>query len=121
MPHAPQLSRSVSRVAHVPLQSFCVAGQDTEHLPATHTSPAPHALPHAPQFSRSSLVSTQVEPHNVCPVVQLAASTAASAGGVAVSLPLEHAGTANAPATVRTSATNDLQFIAIPSLLRSTD
>ena len=38
---------------HAPPQFTCVPGHDTEHVPAAHTSPAPHALPHLPQFAPS--------------------------------------------------------------------
>ncbi len=37
------------------------------HVAPTHTSPAAHAAPHAPQFARSVSVSTHVPPQSVSP------------------------------------------------------
>ena len=55
----PQLLSSVWRSAQVDEQTVCMAGHVAEQLPATQTSPAAHAMPHAPQL----LASTRVLMH----------------------------------------------------------
>jgi hypothetical protein len=50
---APQWCASVAGSTHEPPQATCVDGHDTEQVPAAHTSPAPHARPHAPQLAPS--------------------------------------------------------------------
>jgi len=40
------------------------------HAPAEQTSPVAHALPHAPQFAPSVVVSTQSVPQRVLPGAQ---------------------------------------------------
>jgi hypothetical protein len=37
------------------------------HEPATHVSPVPQIIPHAPQFDGSVCVLTHVPPHDICP------------------------------------------------------
>jgi len=120
VPQAPQLSRSVSSVAHVPLQSFCVAGHDTEHLPATHSRPAPHALPHAPQLLRSSDVSTHVLPHIDLPVShETFVSVMPESTGVGVdSFPLEHAGAMHAIANIALTRGIQRRFMTGAPFLR---
>jgi hypothetical protein len=123
VPHAPQLSRSVSSVAQTPAHSACVAGHDTEHLPATQTNPAPHALPHAPQLLRSSAVSTHVVPHIDRPVAHEAfeSTTPESVAGAAGdSVPsLEQAVVMQALASIAAARGNQRRFIITGLLLRS--
>jgi hypothetical protein len=37
------------------------------HVPAEHTAPDPHCMPHAPQFAASLSVSVQTPAHACCP------------------------------------------------------
>jgi hypothetical protein len=62
VPHpvvAPQWRGSDVGSTHVPPQFTCVEGHDTAHAPPAQTSPAPHALPQAPQFAPSLERSAQ--------------------------------------------------------------
>ena len=63
LPHAPQLSGSLSVCTHASPQRVVPAGQ--AHLPVTQISVGVHAAPHAPQLSGSTLVSTHALPHAV--------------------------------------------------------
>jgi hypothetical protein len=51
------------------------AWQVSAHVPALHTSPAPHARPQAPQFAASEASAVQVPPQRAAPPEQEAAST----------------------------------------------
>jgi hypothetical protein len=55
----PQWARSVCVSRHWPAQSVVPAAQDSTHWPLVHTCPAAHALPQAPQLSRSVRVLAQ--------------------------------------------------------------
>jgi hypothetical protein len=77
VPQSPQFSLSLAVVAQYTAssatQNFCLGAQVVEHAPALQTSPAPHVLPHAPQFARSTASSTHDEPHCTVPPPQLVA------------------------------------------------
>jgi hypothetical protein len=57
-------------------------------LPVEHTSPALHALPHAPQFAGSRATTVQLAPHTCAPSPQFRPPSAA---GATVAGSLEHA------------------------------
>jgi hypothetical protein len=44
---------------------------DVAHVPAAHTSPAPHATPQPPQLAASDITSTQLDAHGDRPLTQL--------------------------------------------------
>jgi hypothetical protein len=70
IPHpadAPQYVRLVSGLTHVPPQFVSPGAHDAWHVLFEQTSPASHALPHAPQFCGSLVVSRQLCPHFVVP------------------------------------------------------
>jgi len=52
---APQKARLLSGSMHAPPQSTRLAWHATWQVPAEHTRPAAHVLPHTPQFVRSAL------------------------------------------------------------------
>lgn len=60
-PHWQAPSTQVSPAAQAGSQS------GAPQTPALHTSPAPQALPQAPQLARSVWVSTQPAPQQLCP------------------------------------------------------
>jgi hypothetical protein len=78
-PHEPQFALSVAVFAQYsappasppvsppPPQVVSPAPQPVAHVPSEQTMPASHALPHAPQFFPSSLVSMQASPQRVVP------------------------------------------------------
>ena len=57
---APQLLGSLLIFTHVPLQTLLPFAQQT---PSVQLSPAPQALPHAPQLALSVFTSVQLLPH----------------------------------------------------------
>ncbi len=88
LPQVPQLLRSVLRFAQYgapasPPQSVCpllLSPHVPLHAPPKQTCPAAQTLPHAPQFSLSVLVLTQLEgppslPHSVLPEGQAEVQT----------------------------------------------
>jgi len=48
-PQPPQLLADVFVFTHRRLQTLCSVGHVAAQFPPTHTSPAPHAVPHVPQ------------------------------------------------------------------------
>ena len=63
MPLAPQFERS-SRGTHAPPHTSPLSHA---HSPDTQRAPTAHALPHAPQFAASQVVSMQAPSHHVWP------------------------------------------------------
>lgn len=57
---SPQLSESLVISTQPPPQAFRLPVQLVAHTPLEHTWPAPHALPHLPQFLGSDCASTQL-------------------------------------------------------------
>jgi hypothetical protein len=56
---APQCDALVFGSTHRLPQRTVPAPHESEHIELLHTSPARHAVPHAPQFSGSMLVTVQ--------------------------------------------------------------
>ena len=52
------------------MQVGCVGCVDCAQFPATHATPAPHALPQTPQFDGSVVVSVHTPPQTVLPAGQ---------------------------------------------------
>ena len=70
VPHAPQLSGSVSMFLHCPLQLIDGGVQvitTAAHAPAEHVMPEGHTVPQAPQLLGSRCVSTHDAPQRVRP------------------------------------------------------
>ena len=65
---APQFFRSLSRLAHLPLQLVSPVWQVRAHLPDEQTSPALQAAAQTPQLARSVCRLTQVPAQLVSPV-----------------------------------------------------
>lgn len=70
MPQPPQFSVSKEVFTQCPLQYLPPSEQPAAHVPPMQVNPAPHALPHAPQFALSLVVSTQLPEQVVFPPVQ---------------------------------------------------
>ena len=51
----------------MPLHEVSPGGHAVWHMPAMHTRPAPHAMPHPPQFAASVRRFTHLFPHRVKP------------------------------------------------------
>jgi hypothetical protein len=58
-PHAPQLSGSLVKSAHIEPHAICPAGHERRHPPPEQMLPGPHARPHAPQLFGSFMRSAQ--------------------------------------------------------------
>ena len=77
LPQRPQCELDERTSVHTPLHVWLGGEQPPSIIasgrqaPETQLSPAPQIVPHAPQFKLSLLVSAQVEPHTIEPMVQL--------------------------------------------------
>ena len=62
MPQPPQLAELFIVSTQLEPQSVSAPAQPDEHLPCEQTRPAPHTVPHAPQFLASEAVATHAPP-----------------------------------------------------------
>src|SRR5882724_11121509 len=91
LPQLPQLETSCSRSTQDPSQD-ALSPQSLPHVPLSHTSPAAHFLPQAPQLSLLEPVSTHCPAHIDKPSLQAmphlpAAQTAEPPGPAGQTLP----------------------------------
>jgi hypothetical protein len=70
LPQEPQLIELPVVSTHEDPQSLSEPAHPLAHLLCEHTMPAAQAVPHAPQFFASEVVSTQPVEHIVCPARQ---------------------------------------------------
>jgi len=67
LPQAPQLMELPEVSTQEDPHNWSDPAQPLAHLLCEHTKPAAHAVPQAPQFFGSDVVSTQLVEHIVCP------------------------------------------------------
>jgi hypothetical protein len=67
LPHEPQLPALPVKSTQLLPQRERPVPHPVEHLPAEHTIPVEHAVPHAPQFFGSDAVATQTPLHITWP------------------------------------------------------
>jgi hypothetical protein len=70
LPQVPQLMELPEVSTQAAPHSLSDPAQPLAHLLCEHTIPVPHAVPHAPQFFGSEVVSTQAFEQVVCPARQ---------------------------------------------------
>lgn len=63
--HAPQLAVSLVKFAQLLPHAVSPEPHVSAHLPAEHTEPEAHTVPHVPQLLPSDCTSTQPELHSV--------------------------------------------------------
>src|SRR5437899_12808422 len=114
----PQLSLSLCKSTHSPLQLARPIWQLSEHVPFEHTYPCAQACAHAPQLSGSRRASTHPSAHWMAPGGQVIGASAPPSIGNSTTLP--HPPPANANDTRQARRISSIHKpLSIPLSVRS--